>query len=308
MAMLMGLLLSAGPLDGIAQAGAARQRLTALISHGSPPYEAVLHAFQEYLTGQGGTMDMDICNLDGKDVAPPQLLEAAARQQGGLILSLGSMATRMAVREVRSLPIVAGLILNDEDIKGKPNAVGVVLDFPLEVQFQWIKKILPECKNIGVLYNPARNSEKIASAVKTASSMGLTLHAQAVQTPSELPSSLEYLASRVDALWGVPDETVFVPHTAKSILLMSFRNRIPLIGLSNEWVKAGALYSLEWNYRDLGTQCGELALKLLRGAKANAIPPTFPRKVEYSLNLKTAAHMKITIPESLLQGAQQVYK
>jgi putative ABC transport system substrate-binding protein len=127
-------------------------------------------------------METDVCALDNTDAKPSQLLEKANREQGGLVFSLGSTATRMAVKEIRSIPIVAGLVLNDDDIKGSPNATGVVLDFPLEVQFQWIRRILPECRNIGVLYNPARNLEKIQSADKLASSMGLTLHAQAIQT------------------------------------------------------------------------------------------------------------------------------
>lgn len=294
--------------DALSQTGPSRYRLTALLSHLSAPYEEVLDGFKQYVTGQGVAMDSEVGVLGDKDPRSSQLLEMANRQPRGMVLALGAAATRLAVKEIRSIPIVAGLILNDDDIEGSSNATGVILDFPLEIQFQWIRRVLPECRNIGVLYNPARNLEKIQSAHNVAGGMGFILHAQAVETPAELPSALESLSSRVEALWGIPDEIVFTPQTAKSILLFSFRNRIPLIGLSNEWVKAGALYSLEWDYRDLGKQCGELAIQVLRGVRPSSIPPVTPRTVVYSLNLKTAQHMKTTIPEPLIQGSRQVFK
>ena len=60
--------------------------------------------------------------------------------------------------------------------------------------------------------------------------------------------------------------------------------------------------------KDIGMQCGEIAAKILQGTPASAIPPLSPRKVFYALNLKTAEHMKMTIPEPLIDGAQQVFR
>jgi len=40
----------------------------------------------------------------------------------------------------------------------------------------------------------------------------------------------------------------------------------------------------------------------------NTISPLAPRKVVYAVNLKTAEHMKIDIPQALLDGAQQVFR
>ncbi|MBM4256658.1 MAG: hypothetical protein FJ147_12275 [Deltaproteobacteria bacterium] len=109
-------------------------------------------------------------------------------------------------------------------------------------------------------------------------------------------------------LWGIADQTVLSPRTAEPILLFSFRNRIPFAGLSTSWAKAGALYALDRDYKDVGTQCGELALKILRGTPAGTLPPQTPRKVAYALNLKTAEHMKLSLPQPLIDGAQQVFR
>jgi putative ABC transport system substrate-binding protein len=93
----------------------------------------------------------------------------------------------------------------------------------------------------------------------------------------------------------------------KHILLFSFQNRIPFIGLSPPWVKAGALYSLSWDYIDIGMQCGEMALKIFQGLSVQSIPTATPRKVGYVLNLTTANHMKIKVSDDLIRGAYQIF-
>jgi putative ABC transport system substrate-binding protein len=94
---------------------------------------------------------------------------------------------------------------------------------------------------------------------------------------------------------------------AKPLLLFSFRNSIPLVGLSSSWVKAGALYALEWDYADLGAQAGEMALGILRGARPSAIPTAPPRKTFYTLNLKTAEQMKIQFSDEQKARARAIY-
>ena len=84
------------------------------------------------------------------------------------------------------------------------------------------------------------------------------------------------------------------------------RNRIPFVGLSQTWVKAGALYALDRDYEDIGAQCGELAVKILQGTSPSALPPVTPRKVVYSINLRTARHMKLDISPGALRDAQAV--
>ncbi|MCA9452115.1 MAG: hypothetical protein KC584_05745, partial [Nitrospira sp.] len=68
-------------------------------------------------------------------------------------------------------------------------------------------------------------------------------YAKQVETPQELPDALDSLPGNADVLWGFTDSVVFSPETVKGILLFSFRNRIPFVGLSTSWVKAGAVYA-----------------------------------------------------------------
>jgi putative ABC transport system substrate-binding protein len=158
-----------------------------------------------------------------------------------------------------------------------------------------------------VIYNPTENQHRIEAASRVALGLRLKLESQPVSDTRELPTALETLAKKIDVLWGVVDDLVLTPQTAKHILLFSFQNRIPFVGLSTAWVKAGAFYALDWDYTDLGMQCGEMALKVLQGTPIKALPPVGPRKVVYALNQKTARHMKIEIAETLVHGAREVF-
>jgi putative ABC transport system substrate-binding protein len=234
----------------------------------------------------------------------------AARQEAGrrteLLFAVGTLAVQAARREAPSVPLVVAMILSADELKGAANATGVVLEVPLETELDWLRRLLPEQKNIGVLYGPAINPARISEALRLAAERGVRVHARRVETPRDLPAELEHLASQAEVLWGLADPMVLNQQTAQPLLLFSFRNRIPLVGLSRSWVKAGALYALERDFRDIGMQCGELAKRILQGAPAGSLPPQSPRKLGYIINLKTAQHMKIEFPAALVKGALEV--
>ena len=161
---------------------------------------------------------------------------------------------------------------------------------------------------MGVIYNPEENSERIAEAKRVAKRLDLRLIAREIHRPQDLPGALDSLAREADILLAVTDKMVLSRQTAQAILLFSFRNRMPFSGLSASWVKAGALYALERDHEDLGAQCAEMAVKVLKGRRASSIPPARPRKVHYSLNLRTAEHLRLNLPPELVEGAAEVFR
>ncbi len=282
-------------------------RVSVLVSQDAPQYREALSGFQRYFEQQGVKADYDIHLLHGDAALAPGSLRRAVEGKALLLFTLGSLATQAAVKQSLALPIVAGMILTGEDLGKAPNATGVVLEFPAETQLRWLARLLPKEKRIAVLFNSAENQSRIETASRVAEGLGLTLEPRKLESPKDLPSALESLASQADALWGIADPVVLNAQTAQPILLFSLRNRIPFIGLSLTWVKAGALYALDRDYSDIGAQCGELALRILEGEPASALPPAVPRKAVYSVNLKTARQLKVEIPRDLLEGAQNVF-
>jgi putative ABC transport system substrate-binding protein len=281
--------------------------IAVLISHKESPYNDVLAGFQNYLKEQKIPATCDVYILESDIGQISQIYSEIKKNKTRLIFTVGTTPTIEVLKVFVDVPVVATLILNDDMIKRARNATGVILDFPIEAQFYWLKNLLPEAKTIGVMYNPAENKEKIQFAKILARKLGLELNPVEIYTPKDIPNALKVLATNADVLWGINDTLVFNPLTAKQILLFSFRNQIPFCGPSPTWAKAGALCSLDYDFHDIGAQCGEKAIEIIRGAKVTSVPLSFPRKLLYTLNLRTARHMKITFQEIYIRAAHQVF-
>jgi putative ABC transport system substrate-binding protein len=282
----------------------AGEKIAVLVSSKDAPFEEVLKGLQGYLEKTAVEAEYDVHRLEGSKAKAGQALQAVKQSGAKLIVTLGSFATDAAVKEISDIPIVACMVLRTDNLKKSSNVTGLGLEFPFEVQFSWLQVLLPTAHRVGVIYNAGENQTRVEAAGRIMQSMGLTLVPQEVHSPQDVPAALEGLKKRIDVLWGVADTVAMTPHTAKNVLLFSIQNNIPFVGLSPTWVKAGALYSLDWDYADMGAQAGDMAAKVLKGAPPSMIPTASPRKVYYVLNLKTAQQMKITFSDQMITGAR----
>lgn len=305
--ILIALCVAVLPLLADATARAGSSRIAVLISSDEAPFTEAVAGFRDYLARQGVEADYAIERLDGDAAKTGSAVRRIRAGGASLVFTVGSAATDAAVKEITDIPIVACLVLRTGNLKRSANATGVGLEFPVETQLEWLQRMLPQARSIGVLYNAGENQRTVNAAAEFAKKAGLTLEAERVRSPQDVPAALNRLAKRVDVLWGIPDSVILAPPIAKNVLLFSFRNSIPFVGPSAPWVKAGALYSLDWDYTDLGGQCGELADRILRGAAPASLPAATPRKIQYSLNLVTARQMKLELPDQLVRGAHQRY-
>ena len=302
------LLFTAVLLSWSVAPGGAEPRITILMTQQSDTYQDVRKGFQQYLDKKGIAVEYDIRNFEGPVQKTDMILQAMKATHPSLVLTLGSPATEAVIREVKNIPIIAGMIMNETELTKAENATGIVLEFPLQTHISWIQKLLPDKKTIGALFNSRENTGTVEQARQIIEDSGLTFYAKQVETPQELPDALDSLPGNADVLWGFTDSVVFSPETVKGILLFSFRNRIPFVGLSTSWVKAGAVYALDRDYVDIGVQCGELAEQVLKGVNIHTLKPQSPRKVLYALNLTSTNHMHLNFSDGVIRGAHPVFE
>jgi putative ABC transport system substrate-binding protein len=90
------------------------------------------------------------------------------------------------------------------------------------------------------------------------------------------------------------------------IIELALRSQVPSVFGGREFVAAGGLMSYlspgAWHWRSAAS----FVDKILKGAKPAEIPVQQPTKFELVINPKTARALGITIPQSLLQRADEV--
>lgn len=229
-------------------------------------------------------------------------------REPAMIVALGSAAVQKSQETFGDRPLLATMVVSTSPLDGVKQATAVVLSSSPKVQLEWHRKMLPGAKRVGILYDPVESLAWVEEAQAVAGGLGLEIVAIPVETPQQIPPALNALARQADSILGIPDRTVYSRSTAKAILLFSFRNRIPFVGMSGAWVKAGALYGLDWDYAGLGKQCAGIASKILGGTRATAFGPQQPETLVYQVNLKTAKQMKLDFSSELIDGASRVYQ
>jgi putative ABC transport system substrate-binding protein len=226
-------------------------------------------------------------------------LKAAAREGPHVaIITLGPRAAARAAREAPSLATVECM-----SAPASPSAQAVPPTIPLKQQLVWLRRLLPDARYIGILYDPAQNAEVVDALAAALRRADLNPVLVPVSAPAMLPAALAHLTRSADALLAVPDTTVYTRETEKALLLFSFRYKLPLIGLSETWVRAGALYALDWDYRELGVFCGRLALRQLSGVDAAAANPLRPHVY---VNQRSARRLHLHWDDSMRSSFDRV--
>ncbi|MSP26352.1 MAG: hypothetical protein EXR75_14595 [Myxococcales bacterium] len=288
-------------------ASAAEAPIVVVASGAGKAYADAEAGIREVIGARLPGVPLEVVTLAAKDPGDDSF--ALIRSRGAtLVITLGDRATDALAARLGETPLVAGMVVRARPLSERLNATAVELEFPASTELRWLRELLPHAKRIGVLYDPKRNAARIAEASLAAQRVGLELVARPVESPNKIPEALKALKN-VDAIWGVPDATVLSAATARTVLTFAFSNRIPISGPSDSWVKAGALYALDRDYRDIGRQCGELGADILRGRAPRDLPVQKPRIILYSLNARAFDDMKLAAPGGdLVAKATAVYR
>jgi len=210
------------------------------------PFEQAITAFKKGL--QDGHIPTEYAEQNLNQNAD-RVLEASRQFNADLIFAVGSPAAKFAQERFPETPIVFSMVLYPalSNIGSKPQTpqvTGVAMDVPLDRQFQMISQVVPNAKVIGVIYNPNETGRIIAQANDVCKQMSLELLAIPVKSTGEVPRALDGLEEKIDVLWSVADATVFNGKMPEYILQYTLQHNIPFMGLSTNFVEAGALFGL----------------------------------------------------------------
>ncbi|HET6373120.1 MAG TPA: ABC transporter substrate-binding protein [Candidatus Polarisedimenticolia bacterium] len=293
-------------------AAAKPATVVAVVSAGHPAYREAEAGVKEALLA--AFPDVEILSITLDDPRRrPEAIEALGRSPS-VVVGIGSRAAQMALEHAGDSPLVYTMVLDPASIGLPPpgkdpaeNVTGVALDVSPEQQFELIHELMPEARRIGVLYDPAISGDEVRRATASARASGLTLVGQPVRNETEVMSSAALLAPEVDALWALADPTVLTSANTRPLILFWLRAGKPFFAMSEGFVRSGALAALAADPRQVGRRAGELAARILQGTPAKALKPEPPPRLSLFLNLASAHHLGLTLPDAALARADAAF-
>ena len=280
-----------------------------LDTHESEQYELTTKAFKEHLANYLPEAEYMYHLTDSEaTLKASQFLSPKTKSPPAIVVSLGTSATGIAQTVFPDTPILAIMTLQGNMLPHNENSAAILLEVPIKVQLQWIKKFLPNARRVGILYDPAINTNWIEEAENIAQDQNLEIIPYKINSPKQLQEGLRYIKSNADILLAIPDKTVYTGITVKEIMLFGYRNRLPLVGLSDSWVNAGALYAIEVDYENLGIQTAGLAASILTAGFTGKRNIIYPEGVNYSLNMRTKNYLGLEIANDFIEGASKIFE
>ncbi|MDP2133096.1 MAG: ABC transporter substrate binding protein [Sulfuritalea sp.] len=225
----------------------------------------------EWVVTVGTTAQRGMQDLFARDATPPPMLSMLVP-----FLAFERMADPVRVR-ARSIS-------------------AVFVDQPPERQMELVRLALPGIRNVGMLFSA--EFKTLASALdRAAAERGLQLVALPVE-PGGLFPALQSLLPDVEVVLAQPDPLVFNSQTAGNILMAAYRRKVPLIGFSPAYVKAGAMLALYSTPAQIGRRGGELLNQALSGGLLSH--PQGPREFTVSVNPDVARSLGFVLDEAQL--------
>lgn len=169
----------------------------------------------------------------------------------------------------------------------------VYLDQPYTRQLRLARLVAPNAKTVATALGP--NSKNDLPLLETAAQQEqLQLSSTVLQESDNPIHKLQPLIRNADLFLSLPDKSVFNRTTAKWILYISFRQRIPLIGFSQKYVEAGALTAVYSTPEQIGKQTAEIIQQAISGSR---LPEAqYPKYFSVVTNKKAANSLNIKIP------------
>jgi len=269
------------------------------------PYMEVAETFKRSMEAYDYNIKIVEFDLVGESM-PQDLKNNINEAKPQLIFSLGTPATkasRQAFAET-GLTVVYAMVLNPAASNIIPP--GVSMDIPFELKLKELKRILPQAKRIGVIYSP-EYSEVFNAVSQAARNTGLEVSGRQINGQKEFSEAMLDVFGEIDCFLMIADPSTYLPKTTEHLLLEALQRKIPVVGLSSAYTKAGALLAFDCDYTDLGRQAAELVIKIVSGKAGSPPEMTAPRKMKFSLNLKVAERLGINIPQEMISEAGEVF-
>jgi len=314
-AMVSGGLLAA-PLAAEAQQAGTVPRIGVLTSN--PMTEELQESFRQglrdhgYIEGKNTSVEWRAAG-GRSDLAKAFAVELV-RSKVDVIVAIFTPAVQAAKDATSTIPIVmapagapvaTGLVASLARPGG--NITGIAgLDAELQgKRIQLLQELIPGLTHLGLLINAADPFAKpfVNETQVAAKRIGVQVHIVDVRRPNDIDAAFAAMTKqRADAVIVQGVLTASAWQTGN----LAVRHHLPALSVTKQFAQSGGLMSYSGSFTDIYRRAASYVDRILKGAKPADLPVEQPTKFELVINLKTARALGLTVPSSLVAGADQV--
>ena len=318
-----GTVLLTAPLVGEAQQAAKVARIGYLVPNlGGPPRlgQAFLQGLRDLGYVEGRNVVVERRDAEGKPERFPTLAAELVALKVDVIVTGGGTPTALAAKQAtKTIPIVfttvgdpvtSGLVTSLARPGGNVTGLSVLAPELVSKRLELLTQAVPGVNRVAVLWQPGALEERtekdrLQRAEVAGRALGVRLQFVEARDPKDLDRAFsDMIRAHAGAVTDLEGNLFFSER--RHLVDLAAKNRLPAVYAWREFVDADGLMSYGPDLADLFRRAATYVDKILKGAKPADLPVEQPTKFELIINLKTAKALGLTVPERLLQVADEV--
>lgn len=279
-----------------------------------------LEAFRQGLRDLGWVEGQNIVIeyrwTEGRFDRLPSLVEELVRLKVDLIVAPTSIYTGAAKRATSTIPIVfashadpigSGHVTSLAHPGTNATGLTIVMSETMAKSLELLKATVPGLTRVAVIWDPATPSHRpgLKAVEDMGRALGLRIQPVAVRSATEFDSAFSAIIQERAGAVLILSTPLFMGG-AKRLAELALSHKLPTMFGPREHVEAGGLLSYSPDRADLYRRAAIYVDKILKGANPADLPVQQATKFELVINLRTAKALRLTIPPSLLERADEI--
>ncbi|NOW85452.1 putative ABC transport system substrate-binding protein [Clostridium beijerinckii] len=262
---------------------------------------------------EGKNIKIEQQNAQGEQANAQTIAKQFTDAKKDLIFAIATPAVQAAYNSTKDIPIIFTAVTDPvkaevaKDWKSSgTNVTGTSDKVPVDKQIELLKKLLPNAKTVGVIYNTSEtNSVTQVDELKAAADkQGLAVKEIGVTNVNEINQNLASALGQIDVLYTPTDNTVASGYALVGKLCLD--KNVPIIGAEEAVVTKGGLASIGIDYYKLGKEAGYKAAEVLDGKKPSDVEISTLSDMSFTINTDVVKKLNITLPADIESNCKKV--